>query len=134
MIPAPVARVLIVDDDAELRRHLANEFRNVRFLVLEAGDGFEADALLERGDIDLVISDAHMPRCDGLELLKKIRVQYPTLPVMLATASADLSDEKAKALGADALVRKPVAFERLIWQVLETLALGQNKRQAHLGG
>jgi len=69
--------VLIVDDSAAIRSILSCELRSQGLKVLQAGDGLEAFAILQKraSEIDVVITDYLMPLCDGAELCRKIRLE-----------------------------------------------------------
>src|SRR4051812_50124372 len=67
---------LIVDDEPALRQVLVQLMRRDGFTCLEAGDGEEALAALERHDVSLVMSDLRMPKLDGLGLLTQIRRRW----------------------------------------------------------
>ncbi len=75
--------LLIVDDDAAVRDSLAEWLRAGGYLVAEASDGESALRRLERGDVDLVISDGQMSPMDGYELLNRVKVEYPKLPLVM---------------------------------------------------
>jgi len=109
--------VLIVDDDDELRRYIAQEL-SVYFRTEEARDGQEAIELLEDHLPDLVISDVQMPRKDGFELVRHIRrSSYQYLPVILLTVlSAEDKQLRGLQLGADAYIPKPFSIPLLITQ------------------
>ncbi len=84
-------KVLVVDDFATMRRIIKNILRQIGFTnIIEADDGSTALPILEKDNIDLVITDWNMPKMSGLELLKAIR-SNPNLkdtPVLMVTAEA----------------------------------------------
>lgn len=90
-------RVLVVDDSVVIRMIVVRILRmmGVRRIV-EAGDGQEAWEAYEINRPDLVISDWHMPVCDGLELTKRIRQVDPYLPIVMVT----VVDSKASVIEA----------------------------------
>jgi diguanylate cyclase (GGDEF)-like protein len=111
--PTRVSRLLIVDDVAENRAILSRRFQRRGFEIMEAEDGFRALDLIASQDFDLVLLDIMMPGIDGLEVLKRIRLQHgpAALPVIMVTACATNEDVvKALALGANDYVTKPVDF------------------------
>lgn len=84
--------LLVVDDEADFRRVLADHFEDLGYRVTQAGDGMEA---LERFDtdarkVDLVLTDIRMPRLGGEELIAELRRQRPFLPIIGVTGHADL--------------------------------------------
>jgi CheY-like chemotaxis protein len=110
--------ILIVEDNSIQREGLAMALRQRGFSVLHAADGQEAIALLERSKPDLVLLDMLIPNeeGDGWWFLKRRR-QFPhiaCIPVVITTAMSVASKEWAQSLGADGLIRKPIAIEPLV--------------------
>jgi CheY-like chemotaxis protein len=85
--------------------------------VLEAGDGFEAIGVLERDEVDLVVSDIIMPEVDGIGLLLKLRKQYPQLRVIVISGGGRTQNvdflRMAETLGADRVLAKPFTPDQL---------------------
>jgi CheY-like chemotaxis protein len=81
--------VLVVEDEAMMRRKLAEELQNAGYLVVEASDGTEAvEILTVRRDVKIVISDVRMPGpIDGVELCCRVRSGYPGIKVVLSSES-----------------------------------------------
>lgn len=79
-------RVLIVEDDLELREAIADTLELAGFDFLQAGDGEQAMAVLETEAVDIVVTDVNMPGMDGHELLGRLNQNFPGLPVVLMTA------------------------------------------------
>jgi len=79
-------RVLIVEDDLELREAIADTLELAGFDFLQAGDGDQALALLEQEAVDIVVTDVNMPGMDGHQLLARLNQSFPGLPVVLMTA------------------------------------------------
>ncbi|MFN9367721.1 MAG: response regulator, partial [Planctomycetia bacterium] len=75
---APARRVLVVEDDAAIRRGVVTALRFAGYDVLEAGDGPRGLALAESAELDLVLLDVVLPGCDGLEILRRVRESRPT--------------------------------------------------------
>ena len=106
--------VLIIDDEKSLLDLLSVVFKKEGYGVrtsLSAGKGFE---ILEKDDIDLVVTDIKMPETDGLEVLKLVREKHPDVPVVMITAYGSVS-QAVEALKAGALdyVVKPFDVEEL---------------------
>jgi CheY-like chemotaxis protein len=103
--------VLIVDDNAINRKLLRAVLEGEGLTVLEAVDGVEALAVLEREKVDAVMSDILMPRLDGYRLCYEVRSNplYHHLPFIIYTATyTSPGDEKLSLdLGADRFIRKP---------------------------
>ena len=130
-------RVLLVDDEAVVREVLAAQLRDEGLDVLEAGEGYAALALLDRGEaLDAMVSDLAMPGLDGVALTREAKRRRPELPVILLTGYA--ADAAALALGsgvggASALVRKPVTGAELADQVTLLLRPHDNRLPAAPG-
>jgi len=108
-------KVLVVDDDAPLRRASARVLGAEGFEVVQAEDGEEALRLLAAGDFDVVVSDVMMPRTTGLQLLRAIRERDLELPVILMTGAPSMEAAlEAKHHGALHYLTKPVDSERLV--------------------
>ncbi len=115
-------RILIVEDDPELRQALADTLLLEGLDVREAGHGEAALAKLAEGPVDMVISDVNMPGMDGEELLLRLRALYPQIPVLLITAYASVTNavEAMKNGAVDYLV-KPFQPEQLMALIRRTL-------------
>jgi DNA-binding response OmpR family regulator len=103
----PAASILVVDDEPNLRRMLRSYLRNAGFVVLEAGNGPDALALLRGEQIDLALVDVMLPGIDGLELVRRIRADS-AIPIILVTAKGEETSRVAGLeVGADDYVVKP---------------------------
>ena len=107
-------RVLLVDDQPELRRLFRRSLNKAGFVVVEAWNGRVAIELTQQVIFDVVISDVHMPDMSGIELLQALREQDPDLPVVLTSGSPGPAVPlETEELGAYAYLVKPVAFETM---------------------
>lgn len=109
-------RVLIVDDDEEIREYLQKELSHT-YKVITAENGSEALRILLQQRIDLVISDIMMPETDGFTLLKKIRNNdnISHIPVVLLTSQIEFQNRmKGWNSGADGFMDKPFQIEELL--------------------
>ncbi len=88
-------RVLLVDDEPNVRRSLARVLMSVGFEVLTAEDGQAALALLEAGTVDVMLVDMLMPRMGGMDLLNRVKAQHPEVEVIMMTAFANVDDAVA---------------------------------------
>jgi response regulator RpfG family c-di-GMP phosphodiesterase len=117
--------VLLVDDESTILETLALQLRRDH-KVLVAGSGAEALRLLaDNGPVAAVISDLRMPEMDGVELLRRVQLEYPDTTRVLHTAQSDLSSAIA-AINAGGVYRyltKPVRTEELRSTVQEAVAL-----------
>jgi len=111
-------RVLIVDDDPELRHFLRTELDFEGYSCAEAGSGQQAMGLLRRETWDLVVLDWSLPDFSGVEVCRRLRQANQTLPVLMLTARDDVR-ERVEALdsGADDYLTKPFSLEELLARV-----------------
>jgi two-component system NtrC family response regulator len=118
-----------VDDDESLRRVTEVQLQQGGYQALTAASGREALELLLRTPVELVVTDLKMPGMSGLELLKRIRADYPELVVIMVTAFGTIETAvEAMRAGAYDYVTKPVHIEELkltIGRALEHLRLRQ---------
>ena len=121
----PTKRVLLAEDELELRAFISRNLRARDFTVLEAGNGIEALALWETEQPQLLILDIMMPRMDGLEVCRRIR-ETSIVPIIVLTALDDERDKvTALDLGADDYLTKPFGVEELLARVRAVLRRGQ---------
>ncbi len=121
--------VLVVDDDANIRRLLAGYLLRAGYQVLEAGDGAEAVEVVKRERPGLVLMDIRMPGMDGITALQELRGSAETqdVPVVIMTASPGALEEGESAvgtLGVSGLLSKPFTAEDLAEAILRGLASG----------
>ncbi|MCC4634303.1 MULTISPECIES: response regulator [Xanthomonas] len=117
----PPARVLIVDDEPQIRRFLDISLRAQGYRVLQAGTGEEGLALLAGQGAELVVLDIGLPDRDGHEVLREIR-QWSNVPVIMLTVRAG-ETEKVAALdaGANDYVTKPFGVQELMARIRSLL-------------
>ncbi|MDW8002789.1 MAG: sigma-54 dependent transcriptional regulator [Deltaproteobacteria bacterium] len=107
-------KILVIDDDIEMRLALKEALSKEGYLVTLAEDGEKAKEALDKDFFDLVISDVKMPNLCGLELLKYIKERSAFLPVVLITAYATINDAvRAIKEGAFDYIQKPFTLEAL---------------------
>ena len=113
-----VQKILVVDDEARMRKLVSDFLVREGFEVLEAGDGEKAmDLFYSNKDIALVILDVMMPKMDGWQVLREIR-ESSQVPVIMLTARADEKDElRGFELGVDEYVTKPFSPRTLVARV-----------------
>ena len=111
-------KILVVDDEARMRK-LVKDFLTIKgFTVIEADDGEQAvDIFFKQKDISLIILDVMMPKMDGWEVLKTVR-QYSQIPVIMLTARGEERDElQGFKLGVDEYISKPFSPKILVARV-----------------
>lgn len=129
-------RVLIVEDDRNLNRQLAEAFREAEYAVDTAADGEEGHHLGDTEPYDAVILDIGLPMMDGISVLEKWRRAGRTMPVLLLTARDRWSDKVAGIdAGADDYVAKPFHMEEVLARVraLVRRAAGRASNEMVLG-
>ncbi|HZH04813.1 MAG TPA: response regulator [Myxococcaceae bacterium] len=104
-------RVLVVDDERDVADALG-ELLGEHYAVIVAYDGTEALGLLETGGADLIVLDLMMPVMSGEALMSELQARGLTVPVILASAAADLQ-ERARRSSANDFIAKPFDFEEL---------------------
>jgi DNA-binding NtrC family response regulator len=120
----PPAKILVADDEQNLRRVLVALLRREGHEVVQAANGLEAIEQLGKGDYDVVITDLRMPGADGMEVLRTASKNYPHVPVIMITAYGSVGQavEAIKA-GAFDYIEKP--FEQDLIRVVVDKAIGQ---------
>lgn len=116
-MPAHASRILVVDDDASIRRALAAELGAEGYDVFEAADGTEGFRQFEEHDPDLVLTDLAMPVADGFELVARLRRAGRTPILVLSVRGGDTDKIRALDLGADDFVVKPFSVPELLARV-----------------
>ena len=111
-------KILVVDDEARMRK-LVKDFLSIKgYIVLEAQDGEETLKVFDANkDVKLILLDVMMPKMDGFEVLEAIR-QYSKVPVMMLTARSEERDElEGYKLGVDEYITKPFSPKILVARV-----------------
>lgn len=144
-------KVMIADDDAVMRTLVCDILRKQKYVPIEAKDGQEAlDVFFKHPDIDLIILDVMMPKYDGWDVLKEIRI-HSEVPILMLTALADEKHEiKGLQKGADEYIAKPFSYEKFIARidsllrkvkiersaeiVISNLTINQSAQLVHLNG
>ncbi len=115
--------ILVVDDEKNIREGLGKVLELDGYKVLLACDGREAVQSLNRGDIDLVITDLKMPNLSGEEVLQKATTMSPNLPVIILTGHGTIENAvQAMKNGAYDYLTKPVNMDRLSLLVQRALS------------
>jgi DNA-binding NtrC family response regulator len=124
-------KVLIVDDELNMRLVLAAMLKKEGYNVMSAADGREALQVLKAGKIDVVVTDLKMPNLDGMGLLNSITEQYPEVPVIMITAHGTVATAvEALKKGALDYITKPFELDELknvISKAIKTRMLNENE-------
>jgi two-component system nitrogen regulation response regulator NtrX len=116
------SRILVVDDEAEIRRSVRMILEYEGYDVLEASSGPEAVALAEKESPDLIFLDIKMPGMDGLEALQRIKSSNDTVPVVIISGHGTVSTAvEATKAGAFDFIEKPLASERVLVTIRNAL-------------
>ena len=111
-------KILIAEDDRELRQLFAHVLTKNGYTVLGVSNGEEALAALEQSYYDLIISDIMMPDIDGFEFAENVRRVNKHIPILFMSAKDDLpSKQKGFRLGIDDYMVKPVQLDELLLRV-----------------
>lgn len=111
-------RILVVEDDHAIRNGLADALTVSGYDVLTAADGHEAGRVLHAEDYDLALLDVVLPGANGFDLLRRIRDDRPTVPVLMLTAKGAEADRvRGLKLGADDYIVKPFSLLEVLARI-----------------
>lgn len=127
-----MACLLVVDDNPEFREILRAHLEAIGHRTVLADNGEQGLAILERGGIDMVLTDILMPKRDGIEVLREAKRRWPSLPVVAISGGGWIGANEllgmAERLGADQVLQKPVRRDALIKAVDEALQASLKKQ------
>ena len=129
-----VTKILVVEDDAAIRRILEYQLQKAGYAVITAADGESGFSLAREHRPDLVLLDVMLPRMDGHEVCRKIRQDFKIsqTPIIMLTARSSVKDRVAGlAQGANDYLMKPYDQEEMLVRVKNTLTLARNQREAN---
>ena len=119
-------RIMVVEDDVELRELFCAVLSDHGYLPLPAADGTEALEMLEHSYVDLIISDVMMPRMDGFELIRQLPGANYNMPILVITARDGLEDKRTGfRAGTDDYMVKPIDLDELLLHVQALLRRSQ---------
>jgi two-component system nitrogen regulation response regulator NtrX len=126
------AAVLVIDDEANIRRMLAGLLEADGHRVTGAGDGAAGLVALESEEADVVLLDLVLPGADGLTVLSQIMERHPAVPVVMMSGRATLGDAvRATKLGAFHFIEKPLSPDAVLLTVRSALALRRARDRSH---
>ena len=118
MNPMSARRILVIEDDAAIRRAVVDALTGGGYRADGAGDGESGLQTADSDNFDLVLLDLILPGIGGLEVLAGLRESQPTTPVIILTAMGDEADRvRGLQLGADDYVVKPFSVRELLARV-----------------
>jgi two-component system OmpR family response regulator len=116
-----VQRLLVVDDDIDIRTLLAEQLSKAGFAVSTAGNGPEMRRAMEREHVDLVVLDLNLPREDGLTLCRDLRARSSTPVIMLTARGEPIDRIVGLEMGADDYLTKPFEPRELVARIRNVL-------------
>ncbi|MGH8021559.1 MAG: response regulator transcription factor [Opitutaceae bacterium] len=112
------SRILVVEDDAPIRRGMVDALTFEDYEVVEAGDGHAGMRTAIQGGYDLLLLDLILPGPGGLDILAEVKLTRPTMPVIILSAKGEEADRvRGLRLGADDYVVKPFSVKELLARV-----------------
>ncbi len=120
-------KILIVDDESDIRDELAEFLTHKGYDVVQSEDGSSAWAEFEARGADLILTDLKMPRMDGYELIRRVRSRDPKVPIIAATGQHSSGDlQLATEAGATSTAKKPLGLRELGEQIGRLLEPADN--------
>lgn len=119
-----VKTILTVDDSASVRQMVTFTLKGAGYKVIEAVDGEDGVAQLNKADVNMVITDLNMPKLDGIGLIKRVRSnpKYKFIPIIMLTTESQAEKKQAgKAAGATGWIVKPFKPDQLLGVVKKVL-------------
>lgn len=118
-------RVLVIDDDDTMREMLVQMMEREGIESVSAEDGHKGLRLLQREEIELVITDIVMPRKEGLETIMNVRKKYPEIPIIAVSGGGKIGAESylpmAREFGARFVFAKPLIRKEFVAAIKECL-------------
>jgi two-component system chemotaxis response regulator CheY len=121
-------RILIVDDSRTIRNLILLSLDVTAFVVYQAGDGQAALDILQDAKPDLLITDIHMPRLDGHQLIERVHNsdRFKALPMLVLSTEMEREYKlKARSAGATCWISKPVEASTLLYTIQRVLELAE---------
>lgn len=122
-------RLLIVDDDSEIRELLTFDIAQSGYIVDSAQDGAEGLNKALENNYDLILLDVMMPKMSGYEVCKNIRLAKPNVPILLLTAKGTIEDKtQGFNCGADDYLIKPFEIQEVLLRIRALLRRGETSQ------
>ncbi|MFA5329858.1 MAG: two-component regulator propeller domain-containing protein [Prolixibacteraceae bacterium] len=129
-----IPTLLILEDNKDVLAFIADKLKT-SFIVEKATNGIEGLKILEKKNVDIIVSDVMMPEMDGYEFCSQVKnnVEYSHIPIILLTAKNDLESKiHGLTLGADAYIEKPFSFGHLTTQLNTLISNRMREREAFM--
>lgn len=111
-------KILVVEDNKNLRKLMVTYLKKNNYETLEAEDGEMALDVIDKNHVDLIVSDVMMPNMDGYELSRNLREANYMLPILLVTAKETIDDKREGFLaGVDDYMVKPINMDEMVLRV-----------------
>ncbi|WP_338450929.1 response regulator transcription factor [Niallia oryzisoli] len=121
-------RLLLVEDEIKVARFISQGLKENNYIVDVANDGEMASELVYMEDYDLLIVDLMIPMKNGIRLIKELRLNGITVPILILSAKDSIEDKvKGLDLGADDYMTKPFAFSEFLARIRSLLRRNQEK-------
>jgi len=121
-----MAQILIIEDDERLRLALKENLQLHGYDVSDAANGLEGTNMFRSNRADLIVMDIIMPEKEGIETIRELKRDYPTVKIIAISGGGALGPEHylnvALALGADKALKKPFRTESLLYQIEDLLS------------
>lgn len=115
MARVPLVRIVVVEDERKMRESIAQAIRLEGWQALEVASGQDVVPLIRKGRFDLMVLDWMLPDCDGLALLRNVRAEAGSLPVLMLTARGSVEDRVVGLdTGADDYLAKPFSMVEMV--------------------
>jgi CheY-like chemotaxis protein len=119
-----MAKILVIDDDAALRRVINRTLTHAGHQVAEAEDGAQALRVFNANPADLVVTDIFMPQKEGIETILELRRDHPSVRILAISGNVDdFYLDFAQNLGAEGTLKKPFRAEELLREIDKLLIL-----------
>jgi len=129
-------RILVADDEANIRKLICAVLKQNGFDTLQAKDGIAALEVMDNEHIDLVVVDLMMPRMDGYTLTRQLRAAWPALPILMLTAKQEPKDKRDGFIaGTDDYMTKPMDKQEMVLRIKALLRRAQiaSDRKLYVG-
>jgi CheY-like chemotaxis protein len=123
-----MGRILVIEDEAQMRKLLRQVLEDAGYEVEEAADGLEGIGLYRENPADLIITDMIMPKKEGMETILDLKLEFPDVKIIAISGGGRVGPEPyleiAEGFGAERVFTKPFDLKELLTSVKEILGHG----------